>query len=87
MVAVLCELMRPCQHYVMYYDDHCLVDTSWSIMMKGVVDYVKYDHIYLHASNVKVWCILGDHVRVWLCAYMCSLRVDAWMFLFDYVSL
>lgn len=67
----------------MYYDDHELVDTTWSIRMICVFDYVKYDHIYLHVSNVKVCVLLlillGDHVRLWLCPYVCSLRVDAWL--------
>ena len=64
--------------YFMYYDDHGLVGATWSIMINCVVYYVKYDRIYLHASNVKVLYILGDHVRLGLCAYMCSLRVDTW---------
>ena len=61
-----------------------------SIMILRVVIYVKYDHIYLHVSNVKVCVLLlmmlGDHVRLSLCLYVCSLRVDACFFVLDYMS-
>ena len=63
------------------------VGVTWSIMMNSVVDYLKYNHIYVHSSNVKVWCILGNHVRLWLCACICSLRVDTWLLLLDYMSI
>ena len=39
--------------------------SDWCIMMNGLVDYVKYDHIYLHSSNLKVYVyykiMLGDY--------------------------
>ena len=56
-----------------------LVGPICSIMMICLIDYVKYDHIYQHASYVKVcallW-ILSDHVGLCLCVYVCSLKVD-----------
>ena len=67
--------------YFMQYDDHGHIGTTWCNVDIYVVDYVKNDHINIYAHNVKVWWILGDHVRLWLCAYICSLRVDAWLFL------
>ena len=60
----------------MQYDDHGLVGTTWINMAICVVAYVKYDNSYLYASNVEVWCIVGDHVRLWLCACMCGIIVE-----------
>ena len=36
---------------------------------------------------VFLLCILGDHVRLWLCVNECSGRVGAWLYLFDDMSL
>ena len=50
----------------------------------------KYDHIYLYVSMVKECFILftiGDYVRLWLCPYVFSIRVDLLFFLLGYVSL
>ena len=43
-------------------------------------------------SNVKIymffyWCYLGDHVRLWLCLSTFSLRVNALLFLLQYMNL
>ena len=49
-----------------------------------------YDHIHLLLIKVKVCVlqlILGDHVRLWQCPYVCDLRVDALLFLLEYMSL
>ena len=61
--------------------------TTYNNVAICVVNYVKYDHIYLYTSKVNVCCTLGDYGTLWLCAYMCSVRVDAWLFLLDYMSL
>ena len=59
MMAVLCALLSiDVALSTLLYDDHGLVGTSWSIMMSCLVDYVKYDQIYIYAGNVKVWCCL-----------------------------
>ena len=63
----------------MNYDDHGLVGITLCIMMVCVVYYVKYDHIYLHESNVKVYVLLlmlGDCVELLLCLYVCNILVD-----------
>ena len=74
----------------MNYDDHDLIVITLYTMMVFVVDYVKYDHIYLHVIKVKIWVflfILGDHVRLWPCIYVCSLRIDVWFFLLSYMGI
>ena len=93
MVVVLCALLAidvallallyaiwwswPCRHYLKCYDDLC----SWFMWSMNICIYIW--------SNVKV-CVLSMYVRrscrEWVCAYMCSIRIDSWLFLLDYMS-
>ena len=58
----------------MYNDDHGVVGNTWYIMLICVVELCEL----LIKVNVCVPLLtLGDHVRLWLCHYVCSLRVDA----------
>ena len=65
--------------------------TTWSTMMICAVDWCEL-WSYLQTCEV-MWKymfflrILGDHVRLWVCFYECSLRVDARLLLIDYMSL
>ena len=69
----------PCRHYLKYYDDLCSL-----FMLSMIIS------IYMW-SNVKL-CILilmlfRWSCRLWLCSSMSSLRVYAWLYLLDYMSL
>ena len=67
--------------------------TTWSNVVIFVLDYVKYENIYIHVKQcenifgVFYWCYLGDHVRLWLWLSIYSLRVLSWLLLLDYMSL
>ena len=75
----------------MYYDDHGLVGTTWNIIMVCVANLCEVlaykSTCELMWKYVFLLCILGDHVRLWLCVHVCGLRVDAWLFILDYMSL
>ena len=78
--ALLYEIWwsRPCRQKLKYFDDLC----SWLMWCMSISIYM--------LSNMKV-CVLSMYVRKslisWLCACMCSHRVDALLFLLDYMSL
>ena len=52
------QLMWPCRHYFMQYDNHGLVGTTSSNVYICVFDYVNYDDIYLHFKQCQNICVL-----------------------------
>ena len=63
-----------------------LSPSTWYAMMICVVDLCEV-WSYSYTWVFLLLLVLGDHVKIWLCPYVCSLRVDACFLLIGYVSL
>ena len=91
MMAVLCEwcglvgftlcimmIMTLSANYLIYYNDFC----SW--FMSSIIISI---YMWLLWKYVFPLLLLGYHIRLWLCPFVCSLTIDAWLFVLDYMSL
>ena len=76
----LCKLWisLSCCHYLIYYDGlSSLFNVSMIISI----------YLWVTVKYVNLLLTSGYNFKLWLCPYVCTFRVDAWLFLIRYMSL